>query len=333
MAAQDPPRRRGRRHQRQGQRQDRQGPARGPQEAAVYVEGLNIVKRHQRPTVPAPAPSRRRRHREGRPDPHLQRHAHRSQGQQADARRRRPRGRHAQPRGAALRDEARLIDMATTQPARLKARYNEEIRPALIERFGYSTLDAGAASIEKVTLNMGVGEAKQDSKMLEAAQRAAREDRRPEAERPPRAQVDRRSSSCARACPSASAVTLRGERAYEFLDRLMSIAIPRIRDFRGLKPDVVRRPRQLPHGRPRADHLPRDRLRRGRPGPRPRRHDHDVGARPTRRPTRCSRRSACRSRREDRNPLRDRPTRPRRPDMAKTSQRVRQARASQVQDP
>ena len=57
---------------------------------------------------------------------------------------------------------------AATQPARLKTRYNEEIRPALIERFGYST-PMQAPRIEKITLNMGVGEAKQDSKMLDAA--------------------------------------------------------------------------------------------------------------------------------------------------------------------
>ena len=87
--------------------------------------------------------------------------------------------------------------------ARLKDRYNEEIRPALIERFGYST-PMQAPRLEKITLNMGVGEAKQDSKMLDAAHRAARDDRRPAAERAPRAQVDRARSSCARACPSAS---------------------------------------------------------------------------------------------------------------------------------
>ena len=74
--------------------------------------------------------------------------------------------------------------------ARLKTRYNEEIRPELVERFGYST-PMQAPRIEKVTVNMGVGDAKQDSKVLEAASRAARDDHRAEAERPPRAEVDR----------------------------------------------------------------------------------------------------------------------------------------------
>ncbi|MDQ3677519.1 MAG: 50S ribosomal protein L5, partial [Actinomycetota bacterium] len=58
---------------------------------------------------------------------------------------------------------------ATATPARLKVRYIEEIRPALIERFGYTSV-MQAPQIEKIVLNMGVGEAKQDSKMLEAAQ-------------------------------------------------------------------------------------------------------------------------------------------------------------------
>ena len=74
--------------------------------------------------------------------------------------------------------------------ARLKTRYKDEILPALTERFGYST-PMRAPRITKVTVNMGVGDAKQDSKMLEAASRAARDDHRPAAERPPRAQVDR----------------------------------------------------------------------------------------------------------------------------------------------
>ena len=130
--------------------------------------------------------------------------------------------------------------------------------------------------------------------MLEAAAGAAR-DRSPARSRTCAARASRSpTSSCARACPSGVAVTLRGERAYEFLDRLMSVAIPRIRDFRGL-PAQARRPRQLHDRRPRADHLPRDRLRRGRPGPRPRHHDHDDAPRPTRRATPCSRCSACRS--------------------------------------
>jgi large subunit ribosomal protein L5 len=127
--------------------------------------------------------------------------------------------------------------MATQAPqttARLKQRYNEEIRAALIERFGYST-PMQAPRLQKITLNMGVGEAKQDSKLLEAAaeQLGTIAGQKPNVRRARKsiAQFKVREDM-----PVGLAVTLRRERAYEFLDRLMSVAIPRIRDFRGLPP-------------------------------------------------------------------------------------------------
>ena len=83
---------------------------------------------------------------------------------------------------------------------------------------------------------MGVGDAKTDAKALDAAIEELTIDRRPARAGAPRAQVDRARSSSARACRSARKVTLRGARMYEFLDRLVSIALPRIRDFRGLNP-------------------------------------------------------------------------------------------------
>src|ERR1022692_1755060 len=118
--------------------------------------------------------------------------------------------------------------------ARLKTRYVEEIRPALIERFGYST-PMQAPRIEKITVNMGVGEAKQDSKMLDAAteQLATITGQRPSVRR---ARKSIAQFKVREGMPVGVAVTLRGERSYEFLDRLMSVAIPRIRDFRGLSP-------------------------------------------------------------------------------------------------
>src|SRR3954452_9997260 len=125
--------------------------------------------------------------------------------------------------------------MATGTPttARLKTRYLEEIRPALRERFSYSSI-MQVPRIEKITVNMGVGEAKQDSRMLEAAagQLATL------AGQKPNVRMARKSIAAFKlreGMPVGLAVTLRGERAYEFLDRLLSIAIPRIRDFRGLK--------------------------------------------------------------------------------------------------
>ncbi len=118
--------------------------------------------------------------------------------------------------------------------ARLKTRYIEEIRPQLVERFGYST-PMQAPKIEKVTVNMGVGEAKQDSKMLEAAseQLGMITGQKPSVRR---ARKSIAQFKVREGMPVGLAVTLRSERKYEFLDRLMSIAIPRIRDFRGLNP-------------------------------------------------------------------------------------------------
>ena len=127
--------------------------------------------------------------------------------------------------------------MATQAPqttARLKQRYAEEIRPALIERFGYST-PMQAPRLLKITLNMGVGDAKQDSKMLEAAQEqlATIAGQKPNVRR---ARKSIAQFKVREGMPVGLSVTLRRERAYEFLDRLMSVAIPRIRDFRGLPP-------------------------------------------------------------------------------------------------
>src|ERR1700704_6551531 len=117
--------------------------------------------------------------------------------------------------------------------ARLKERYNDEIRQQLIERFGYSSA-MQAPKLQKITLNMGVGDAKQDSKVLDAAaeQLATIAGQKPSVRRATKSIA---AFKLREGMPVGLAVTLRGERAYEFLDRLMSVAIPRIRDFRGLK--------------------------------------------------------------------------------------------------
>ena len=126
--------------------------------------------------------------------------------------------------------------MATQAPttARLKTRYIDEIRPALVKHFGYSTV-MQAPRIEKVTVNMGCGDAKQDSKVLDAAseQLGTITGQKPNVRR---ARKSIAQFKVREGMPVGVAVTLRNERAYEFLDRLMSIAIPRIRDFRGLNP-------------------------------------------------------------------------------------------------
>jgi large subunit ribosomal protein L5 len=122
--------------------------------------------------------------------------------------------------------------MATA--ARLKERYEQELRQRLIRQFGYTT-PMEAPRVQKITLNMGVGDAKQDSNMLDAAtdQLATIAGQRPNVRR---ARKSIANFKLRDGMPVGVSVTLRHERAYEFLDRLMSIAIPRIRDFRGLNP-------------------------------------------------------------------------------------------------
>jgi large subunit ribosomal protein L5 len=125
------------------------------------------------------------------------------------------------------------VSAAPAAPARLKQRYVDEVRPQLMERFGYSTI-MQAPKIEKITLNMGVGEAKQDSKLLDAAseQLATIAGQKPNVRR---ARKSIANFKLREGMPVGLSVTLRGERSYEFLDRLVSVAIPRIRDFRGLR--------------------------------------------------------------------------------------------------
>jgi large subunit ribosomal protein L5 len=122
---------------------------------------------------------------------------------------------------------------ATQAPSRLRAHYLETVRPQLKEQFGYSSI-MQVPVIEKVTVNMGVGEAKQDRKVLEHATGQL-------------AQITGQQPSVRRARKSIAAfklrdgmavgvaTTLRGDRAYEFIDRYISVALPRMRDFRGLK--------------------------------------------------------------------------------------------------
>ena len=121
-----------------------------------------------------------------------------------------------------------------TYTPRLKARYESEIRPQLKDELGVSSI-MQVPKIQKITLNMGVGEAKTDAKVLDAAM----EELTTIAGQ--RAQVRRARKSVAQfkireGMPVGTRVTLRGARMYEFLDRLVSIALPRIRDFRGLNP-------------------------------------------------------------------------------------------------
>jgi large subunit ribosomal protein L5 len=117
---------------------------------------------------------------------------------------------------------------------RLKVRYEQELRPRLQEELGLRTV-MEVPRLEKITLNMGVGEAKTDAKALDAAMDEL------STIAGQRAQVRRARKSIAsfklrEGMAVGARVTLRGARMYEFLDRLIAIALPRIRDFRGLNP-------------------------------------------------------------------------------------------------
>jgi large subunit ribosomal protein L5 len=119
-----------------------------------------------------------------------------------------------------------------TYTPRLKRLYLDEIRPRLKDELEYSSI-MQVPRIEKITLNMGVGEAKTEAKLLDAAQEQLT------TIAGQRAQLRRARKSIAafklrEGMPVGAKVTLRGERMYEFLDRLVAIALPRIRDFRGL---------------------------------------------------------------------------------------------------
>jgi large subunit ribosomal protein L5 len=119
--------------------------------------------------------------------------------------------------------------------ARLKNRYNEEIAPALKERFGIEN-PMRIPRLEKIVVNMGVGEAAQNSRALDGAMEdLARITGQ-------KAQLRRARKSIAgfkirEGMPVGARVTLRGERMWEFLERLVSVALPRVRDFRGVSPN------------------------------------------------------------------------------------------------
>src|SRR6188508_164698 len=117
---------------------------------------------------------------------------------------------------------------------RLKTRYREEILPALRDQFEYANV-MQVPGLTKIVVNMGVGEAAKDSKLIEGA---IRDLTQITGQKP---QVTKARKSIAQfklreGMPIGAHVTLRGDRMWEFLDRLLSLALPRIRDFRGLSP-------------------------------------------------------------------------------------------------
>ncbi|MEZ5091327.1 50S ribosomal protein L5 [Nocardioides sp.] len=122
-----------------------------------------------------------------------------------------------------------------TRPTpRLKTRYREEIAPALREEFGIGNV-MQTPGLVKIVVNMGVGEAARDSKLIEGAIRdlTAITGQKPAVTK---ARKSIAQFKLREGMPIGAHVTLRGDRMWEFLDRLLSLALPRIRDFRGLSP-------------------------------------------------------------------------------------------------
>ena len=128
-----------------------------------------------------------------------------------------------------------MSETTATVAPRLKTRYAQEIAPALREEFGYSNANQ-VPRLVKVVVNMGVGEAARDSKVIEGAVRdlATITGQKP--------QVTKARKSIAQfklreGMPIGAHTTLRADRMWEFVDRLVTLALPRIRDFRGLSPN------------------------------------------------------------------------------------------------
>ncbi|WP_029136112.1 50S ribosomal protein L5 [Nakamurella lactea] len=120
---------------------------------------------------------------------------------------------------------------ATTSP-RLKTRYADEIKPAMLEQFNYPNV-MQIPGLVKIVVNMGVGEAARDAKLIEGAVRdlATITGQKPEVKK---ARKSIAQFKLREGMPIGAKVTLRNDRMWEFLDRLLTIALPRIRDFRGL---------------------------------------------------------------------------------------------------
>jgi large subunit ribosomal protein L5 len=124
--------------------------------------------------------------------------------------------------------------MSTTTDVRLKARYRSEIAPALKSQFGYKNV-MQIPTLTKIVVNMGVGDAARDSKLIEGAIR----DLTIITGQKPQVTKSRKSIAqfkLREGQPIGAHVTMRGDRMWEFADRLLSISLPRIRDFRGLSP-------------------------------------------------------------------------------------------------
>jgi len=140
----------------------------------------------------------------------------------------------AQPEPAPKAEKAKAPKADKAYVPRLRTDYDERIVPAMTERFGYKN-KLEVPRLEKIVINMGVGEATQDKKKVETA---AAEMQQIAGQKPviTKAKKSIAQFKLREGMPIGCKVTLRRERMYEFLDRLVTVALPRVRDFRGLNP-------------------------------------------------------------------------------------------------
>ena len=120
--------------------------------------------------------------------------------------------------------------------SRLKEQYQNEIVDAMIKKFGYKNI-MEVPKLDKVVVNMGVGEAKENAKILDAAMKDMETITGQKAV-PTRAKNSIANFKLREGMPIGCKVTLRGEKMYEFVDRLINLALPRVRDFRGVNPNA-----------------------------------------------------------------------------------------------
>ena len=283
-----------------------------PDKNRVVVEGVNLIKRHTRPNpqknikggiVEREAPIHAsnvmlRRSGYERADAHRQqdaagRHARayrpqerRSGGQMSKTK---PTGRHdgrgesqgpgEGPRRQAAKD-APTPPKATGKEAkpsviRLRDKYRADVVPALQKEFGYKNVMA-VPKVTKVVVNMGLGEATQNAKVVDTgADELGKITGQKAAVRKAKKSIAQ--FKVRQGMPIGAMVTLRGDRMYEFLDRLMNIALPRVRDFRGVSPKGFDGRGNYTLGLQGPVDLPRDRLPQGRQGPRHERERGDHG--------------------------------------------------------
>ena len=235
----------------------------------LVVEGINLVKKHTKPNPMKGTTG-------GIVEKAMPIHQSNVAIFNAADRQGRPRGHQGRRRQARARLQVhRRRNQGGMTMARLQQHYREKIAPELTEKFGYKS-PMQVPRLTKITLNMGVSEAVADKKVMD---NAVGDLTKIAGQKPvvTKAKKAIAGFKIREGQAIGTMVTLRGARMYEFLDRFVTVALPRVRDFRGISRPRLRRPRQLQHRREGTDHFPGDRVRQGRRPARPEHLHHHHG--------------------------------------------------------